>query len=101
VTKDPCRGCNDCCRDLAIYADPEDAQAEPRIAAAAQWDADKRKWRLCPTQRKDGGWYLRCPFLEPWGCGIYDTRPGICLTFTAGNPECTEARARHGKGPIA
>ncbi len=100
MTEDPCRGCGDCCRDIAIYADPDDAIAEPKIAALGQWDATKKKWRLCPVHRQDGTWDLRCPFLEAWGCSIYETRPNICLTFTPGNPECTEARTRHGKGPI-
>jgi hypothetical protein len=100
VTKDPCRGCTCCCRALAVYADAEDVQAEPRILERGQWDARKKRWRLCPIEDSPGEYTVRCPFLESWGCGIYPTRPTVCRAFKAGSKACAEARARHGKGPI-
>jgi Fe-S-cluster containining protein len=42
-----------------------------------------------------------CAFLQgDKRCGIYSTRPNVCVAMHAGDEQCQEARAAHGLPPL-
>lgn len=92
-----CDGCGACCKSFPIFASAADACREPRIGAEAG---------LLPVSQRTQEWVHRlfplpfleaCCFLDPDNrCTIYATRPDVCRRFTAGEPQCQEARARQG-----
>ncbi len=86
-----CDGCGACCRTKLVDVFEEDLLREPRLGA-----------RMLPLREPglDGEiGYLNClrhgacPFLDGESrCGIYPTRPVVCVLFPAGSDECQEAR---------
>lgn len=100
-----CDGCGACCRHLIIEADHLDALREPRIAAEARLLDGKGKvaiedaaWGMNRGD-KDG---LDCVFLgKDNRCGIYATRPGVCVSMQAGSEQCRDARRMAGLAPLA
>ena len=92
-----CDGCGACCRTFPIFAAETDAVREPRIVQEGRKLSDSLgspTWRyqlfLLP-------FHQACCFLnESQRCTIYETRPDVCRTFTAGSTQCQEARERSG-----
>jgi len=92
-----CTQCGACCQCFPIFAGVEDAARELRIAqetrpVEAHLASHERAYQLFPL-----------PFLEACAflasnqlCRIYPTRPDVCRRFTAGSPQCLEARQRVG-----
>ena len=107
-----CDKCGACCRGLIIEADWCDAQREPRL-----YEIDPSR----PVNRgklRDGERIIllydekkhTCSFLdgETNVCGIYATRPNVCVMVEAGDAKCQQARQavglpllrdRHGNEP--
>jgi Fe-S-cluster containining protein len=88
--------CGLCCRQLLVECDALDVLREPRIQDVAPL---KKPDHSLPVL--DNCWLLAgvkaCPFLDPdQRCGIYSTRPSICVGFPAGGAKCTELRQRAG-----
>lgn len=80
-----CLKCGACCRNLIIEAEQLDVMREPRIAAECRKldgngtiPEEDVKWCLAP--RIVDGKMCGCPFLTPANqCGIYPTRPNVCV----------------------
>ncbi|MEM8867845.1 MAG: YkgJ family cysteine cluster protein [Verrucomicrobiota bacterium] len=92
-----CTCCGACCRSFPIFANASDAQREPKIQSETRalpqhlQSADKT-YQLFPLPFQQG-----CAFLKDNElCRIYETRPAVCRRFTAGSPQCIEARQRQG-----
>jgi Fe-S-cluster containining protein len=88
--------CGSCCEELLVECDAIDVLREPRIQNAAPL---KKTDRSLPVM--DNFWVLAgvksCPFLDrEKRCGIYTTRPSICVGFPAGRKKCTQLRTRAG-----
>jgi Fe-S-cluster containining protein len=96
-----CDSCGACCRTFPIFAGAADAEREPRLRAEARqlppWLATAEwTYQLFPLPFQQA-----CCFLGADNrCTIYCTRPEVCRTFAAGSPQCQEARARQGLGPL-
>jgi Fe-S-cluster containining protein len=94
-----CDGCGACCRTKLVDVFEEDLLREPRLGE-----------RMQPLREPglDGEiGYLNClsdgacPFLNGENrCGIYPTRPVVCVLFPAGSEECQEARQAFGHPPL-
>lgn len=99
-----CDRCGACCRELILEADHLDALREPRIAAEATLldghgtiDLEHARWGL--NRRGEG---FACVFLgADNACGIYGTRPGLCVSHQAGSKQCQLARAMAKLPPLA
>lgn len=63
-----CGGCTACCQRDVVRLDPH--------------ELNRFEWEMVSgapaLKRKEDG---SCAHLTPRGCGIYDTRPGICRRF--------------------
>lgn len=96
-----CDLCGACCRTWRILVSDEDAAREPRIAAES---------KKLPANQSDSLWSFQLfplPFRESCGflkednrCDIYETRPRVCRTFTAGTDRCQEARHLNNLPPL-
>jgi len=92
-----CTQCGACCRCFPIFAGPADAEAEPLIQTETRklqphLTTDDKAYQLFPLPFQE-----QCAFLRPDQlCRIYATRPQVCRRFTAGSPQCIEARQRVG-----
>ena len=92
-----CDGCGACCRHLILEAQHYDAIREPRIAAEAvlldghgKIELANAEWSL---NRRDAGKDFACLFLgDDNRCGIYSTRPHMCVCVQAGGDKCQQAR---------
>ena len=89
-----CELCGHCCRDLIIEITEHDVLREPRLLAhAVLLDGDGEGGRI-----EYNGWDERldrvyrlpspCPFLVDNKCGIYPTRPNVCVGFEPGGEQC-------------
>ena len=90
-----CDGCGACCRTKLVDVFEVDVLREPQVGE-----------RMHPL--REPGWdgeigYLdclaegACPFLHVENrCGIYPTRPDVCVLFPAGSDACQEARQLRG-----
>lgn len=92
-----CTQCGACCRCFPIFASAEDARREPRI----QTDTIKLKAHLATPDKAYQLFPLpfqeQCAFLQTDQlCRIYTTRPDVCRRFSAGSPQCIQARQRVG-----
>lgn len=86
-----CDGCGECCRQKLVDVYEVDVLREPRVGA-----------RMSPLREPgldDEIGYLNCGsggkcfFLDDGNrCGIYPTRPSVCVYFAAGSDECQEVR---------
>ena len=96
-----CDCCGACCRTYPILVSIGDALREPRIVSEALelpvWQKHSEwEYKLHPLPFIDS-----CPFLESNNmCAVYSTRPDPCRRFSAGTPECAEARQRIGLAPL-
>jgi Fe-S-cluster containining protein len=98
----PCDKCGACCCTFPVFVSINDIRREPRLKAAvvavAPWESRQgADFQLHPLPFLNG-----CQFLDQDSklCRIYETRPDVCRRFEAGSPECQEARARIGLGPL-
>jgi Fe-S-cluster containining protein len=92
--------CGLCCQQLIIECDAIDVLREPRIYDAVPF---KKADHSLPVI--DNTWILYgnngCPFLdESKRCGIYSTRPSICIGFPAGGSKCSQLRKQAGLPPL-
>lgn len=93
-----CDRCGACC-SLILEASHEDALREPRIAAEGHLMDGRGDLPL-----EDAVWLLNsesdgcaCVFLgEDKRCGIYATRPHMCVAMQAGSEQCQMARGMAG-----
>lgn len=84
------------CVHLLVEVDPLDVLREPRINDVVPIRGRKHNLPVL-----DCTWLLAghqaCPFLESdKRCGIYATRPNVCVAFAAGSEKCQELRKDHG-----
>lgn len=93
-----CDQCGLCCKKLLIEVDCLDVLREPKIAdRCVHLDGGKTH----PLPILDTMWSLACvkpcPFLDEGNsCSIYPTRPGVCVSFQAGQAKCQELRRAAG-----
>ncbi len=94
-----CDGCGACCRTKLVEVYEVDLLRDPRIGAQMQplrepgLDGEVG-YLNCLTNRA-------CPFLDGENrCGIYPTRPVVCVLFEAGSDDCQEARRVFGIPPL-
>jgi len=93
-----CQRCGLCCHELIIEAQPLDVLREPAIArrgvlmdGRGAIPPEEWVWELTHCGSTP------CPFLLDLGqgrrqCGIYPTRPNVCITFPPGDVKCNELR---------
>ena len=92
-----CDRCGACCRTYPILVSIGDAMREPRIKLEALQLAEWRRTDEWEYQLHPLPFLESCPFLRPDAtCSVYETRPDPCRRFSAGSPECNEARLRAG-----
>lgn len=92
--------CGLCCQQLIIECDALDVLREPRIHEAVPLRKTNRSLPVI-----DNTWILYgnngCPFLdESKRCGIYSTRPSICIGFPVGGTKCRQLRQQAGLPPL-
>jgi len=95
----PCDKCGACCRVKLVDLFEVDLLREPRLAEHAltlrEPGFDGEVGYLDCLKRR------ACPFLDSDNrCGIYSTRPSVCVVFEAGSEECHEARRELGLPPL-
>jgi hypothetical protein len=104
-----CDGCGACCEHLIIEADQLDAIREPRVAEEGRWlDGGGRlpveEWKININAREPLPHHTAahaCVFLAAdKRCGIYATRPGVCVAMQAGGEQCQSARRFAGLPPL-
>jgi len=78
---------------LIIEADVLDALREPRIAERCQAFKDSDGFMVACGKTHP------CPFLADGKCGIYPTRPNVCVAFEPGEEQCDMAREMAGLPP--
>ncbi len=94
-----CDGCGVCCRGKLVDVFEVDVLREPRIS---------EKMLALKEPGFDGEIaYLNCmgdgscAFLDGENrCGIYPTRPTVCVLFPAGGKQCQEVRQAAGLPPL-
>jgi Fe-S-cluster containining protein len=91
-----CDNCGLCCKQLIIEVDPLDVLREPLIAEKAVHLDGHGKLHIL-----DSAWSIACgracAFLgEGNRCGIYASRPNVCVEFQAGQAKCQELRRSAG-----
>jgi Fe-S-cluster containining protein len=93
-----CDGCGECCRHKLVDVFAEDILREPKVGE-----------HMSPLREPglDGEiGYLNCGsgkcfFLDNENrCGIYATRPVVCVLFPAGSEACQEVRRAAGLPPL-
>jgi Fe-S-cluster containining protein len=92
-----CDSCGACCSTFVVLVSERDAEREPRIKSESMevepWlQSDESRFRLHPLPFHEGCCFLGVDKL----CAIYQSRPAVCRKFTAGSPQCQEARAVKG-----
>ena len=90
-----CDGCGVCCRTKLVDVFEEDLLREPRVGPQMQPLREPGlDGEIGYLNCLDGG---ACSFLDGENrCGIYPTRPVVCVLFPAGSEECQEARQTFG-----
>ncbi len=90
-----CDQCGACCRHLILEADHCDAIREPRIQTEGRLLDGHGK-----IEFEEAAWSLMnkgaphdCVFVnEDNTCGVYQTRPDMCVSLQAGSEQCQLAR---------
>jgi hypothetical protein len=98
-----CDQCGACCEHLLVEVDQVDAMREPRIHDEArlldgngELPVEDWQWSLNGLKSPH-----RCVFLgEDKRCGIYATRPSVCVAVQAGGEQCQLARGFAGLAPL-
>lgn len=94
-----CDQCGACCQELIVTVYELDLWREPQL---------KEHVRIYREPGIDGdigmlacGSQLPCPFLDAeQNCGIYPTRPNVCVALQAGDDQCQHARQIAGLAPL-
>jgi Fe-S-cluster containining protein len=101
-----CDRCGACCREIIVEVQELDVVREPRLAAVAELMDGRGKvefeshWER--TYLLACGHTHPCPLLGPDNlCGVYPTRPNVCVAFEAGTDLCQQARGMAGLSPLA
>lgn len=98
-----CDKCGACCEHLILEAQHVDALREPRIIAEGKLfdghgkiDLADAVWNLNSSGERMG-----CVFLgADKTCGIYSTRPEMCVSVQAGGRQCQMARGMANLPPL-
>ena len=106
-----CDKCGACCTgNLLVEAYDLDVLREPRLADAdiGQWTRGMTLQTLMAELEQEGkclllaGGVHTCTFLRDDNtCGIYPTRPNVCVGMQAGGDQCQQARGMEGLPPLA
>ncbi len=92
-----CDCCGLCCQRLIVEANVVNVLREPRIETERPLGR-----RADSLSILDACWIVAapgrpCPFLTSEGrCGIYPTRPHVCVAFVAGSAKCQQLRVECG-----
>lgn len=95
-----CDNCGLCCQQTLVKCGPGDLDREPKLRELRRVKVNgviTDEWLLNKEPDESG---CGCRFHTGTGCGIYATRPGVCVGFEAGNPDCQSLRARFGLEPL-
>lgn len=104
-----CDQCGACCKQLLVEVYDLDVLREPRLATAdiGSWTRDMLYAELMAELEQEGKCLLiagpgkPCQFLDDENrCGIYPTRPNVCVALPAGNDQCQQARKAAGLDPL-
>jgi Fe-S-cluster containining protein len=110
-----CDQCGACCRHLIIEIDELDLIREPRLIGKAEAfkvpegmalidDEGDETEEIVPGYGAGAmlacGSSKPCPMLDGNRCGIYPTRPNVCVAFKAGTEQCQQARESAGLQPL-
>jgi len=106
MSKYECDRCGACCRGhLLVEAYDLDVWREPRLAEShiSLWTRDMSRQALMDELEQDGKCLIiaaspyPCAFLRDDNtCGIYPTRPNVCVGMKAGDDQCQESRRAEG-----
>ena len=100
-----CDECGACCRHLIVEIEWYDITREPRLVGNCMPFKNYGKEIPQAIPGHGAGATLvgsdPCPFLGSDNrCGIYPSRPHVCLTFPAGGKQCQDARKSAGLEPL-
>lgn len=93
-----CDNCGLCCNHTLISCTAADREREPKLKDLLRIvDKDGKPLdRYLLNRKPDDPAGCGCQFHTGTGCGIYPTRPGVCVSFMAGNPDCQTLRRAAG-----
>ena len=94
-----CDGCGECCRFKLVDVFEVDVLREPRVGEQMSTLREPGlDGEIGYLNCGSGG---RCCFLDRENrCGIYPTRPIVCVLFPAGGDQCQEVRHVAGLPPL-
>ena len=105
-----CDQCGACCKGrLLVEAYALDLRREPKLlqASIGSWTAEMPMQTAMEELDQEGkciiiaGGENACRFLsEDNRCGIYPTRPNVCVAMRAGDEQCQESRETAGLPPL-
>lgn len=105
-----CDQCGACCRGhLIVEAYDLDVLREPHLAAAdiGEWTREMSYQTLMAELGQDGKCLIiaagehECKLLRRENtCGIYPTRPNVCVGLQPGDEQCQMAREAEGLCPL-
>lgn len=100
-----CDQCGACCEGLIVEAQLSDGLREPRIVEKCKlMDGHGKLPILDAAYSIACGATQPCPFASrdngKHRCGIYPTRPEVCVSFMAGGVKCRELRAERKLPPL-
>lgn len=92
-----CDNCGLCCTSTIISCTAADREREPNLQTlprikSTNPDLDGKYLMNRPPDSPTPG----CQFHTGTACGIYATRPGVCVSFAAGNEDCQFLRRSAG-----
>lgn len=103
-----CDQCGACCKgNLIVEAEELDLLREPRLIESDPHYAGKSAEEVLVQLQTDVGRAIilacsrPCTFLGSDNkCGIYPTRPNVCVGMQAGDEQCQSAREAEGLPPL-
>jgi Fe-S-cluster containining protein len=105
-----CDKCGACCKQLLVEVYDIDVWREPKLMTAdiGRWTREMIEAELMDELEQEGkclviaGPGKPCQFLgDENQCGIYPTRPNVCVAMQAGDEQCQQAREAAGIEPLA
>ena len=97
-----CDNCGLCCTRTLVRATTTDAQRQPLILKQRRLKREDgtitNDYLLNRNPGDPGG--EQCVFHTGTCCGIYATRPQVCVGFQAGGKDCQELRRIEGLPPL-
>lgn len=94
-----CDNCGLCCTSTLIGCTDADKQREPQLTDLPRIKCEIRPelhGKYLMNKLPDDPTGIACRFHTGNSCGIYATRPGVCVGFEAGNPDCQSLRQSAG-----